>query len=95
MALKPAYTKRGDTEMVWAVNMNLAGANVKAFAKAANGAITELPAVVNIDGNVVITTSSLVVGSYNLEVQVTVGGKIATFPDSGYVKLVVVQDLGD
>lgn len=93
--IKPAYTKRGDTEMLWLVNMSLDGATVKAFAKNEANVVTTLPATVaDNSGKIAITTSSLPVGKYKLEVEVTIMGKVATFPDSGYAVLIVVEDLG-
>lgn len=98
MAIQTAYTKRGDTEIVVGINYDLTSAtSVKAFVRDSAGADSELPCVATDEENgiVTVTTSSLDVGKYKLEVQVTAGGKIATYPDSGYLPLSVVQDLGD
>lgn len=97
MAVKPAYTKRGDTETLFTLNMDLTAATMKAFAKnKTTNDVTQLSvsAVSGFANRVAVQTSVLPVGSYNLEVEVTSGGKIATFPDQGYLSLIVVEDLG-
>lgn len=82
--------------MTWVLNMNLTGATVKAFVQGTTGDPIELPAsIVNAaKGQVSVTTSSLDVDKYKLEIEVTSGGVISTFPDEKYASLVVYQDLG-
>lgn len=98
MATKPIYTKRGDTEVLLQLNADVTSGSFKGFAKnKTDNTVTQLT-VLPVDassGVVAAQTAALEVGSYNLEVQVTAGGKIATYPDSGYTTLAVVQDLGD
>lgn len=96
MATRPAFTKRGDTEVIWVLNMNLTGSTVKAFVKGTTGDSIQLPAtVVNAaKGQVSVTTASLPVDKYKLEIEVTSGSNIATFPDEKYASLVVYEDLG-
>lgn len=98
MATKPANVKRGDTEVVVALNMDLTGATVAAFLEDETGAdftpgasVRGLPT----KGLVAIATAALATGKYKLEVE-TVGpaGRI-TFPDVGYFVLNVNRDLGD
>lgn len=97
MAVKTAYTKRGDTEIVMLVNMELTGATAKSFVRDSSGVDQELSCSITDEatGEVTILTGSLDTGKYKLEVQITSAGKVATFPDSGYVPLAVVEDLGD
>lgn len=95
MVVKTAYTKRGDTEVLFQLNTTLSTGSVKAFVKDENGNKSEVPATIsNASGIVSVNTSALPVGKYSIEVQVTTGSTIATYPDSGYVKLIVIDDLG-
>lgn len=96
MANKPGNTKRNDTEMVWAVNGVITGATVTAFVKdTATLVVTIVPCVVSAPKEVTITTSGLPAGKYQLEVQTVLGGKKATYPDTGYATFSVNPDLGE
>lgn len=89
-------TKRGDTEVTIRLNADLTGSTVKVLTTV-SGVPTILPSTVPTPstGEVVFQTSTLLAGTYPLEVEVTTAlGKIATFPSKGYVVLVVGDDLG-
>lgn len=96
--------KRGDTHAItFTVNdeagapIDLTGSTVRLLAKLQGGSTLETLAaslggttgtvVHNLDGD-------LAVGTYDVEVEVTLGGVITTAPTDGYATLIVTQDLG-
>lgn len=89
--------KRGDTEASWYVNFDLTSSTVKVWSRPqGGGSSTQLTSTITdaAAGKVTATVSALTVGTYEIEVEVTTAGKVATFPDTGYSLLVVNQDLG-
>ena len=90
-------TKRGDTEVTLKVNMDLTESTVRVLVRPRRSTgFTVLPSTVTVaaKGTLTAVTSDLPVGLYDLEVEVTQGGKVSTFPDTGYVILSVNADLG-
>lgn len=90
--------KAGDTHAVqWKANMNLTGATVRLVAKPRK---TSIPVVLEssvadpAEGVVSHTlTGTLPVDTYQVELEVTVGGEIITFPNNTYASLTVIPDL--
>lgn len=95
---EPIYTKRGDSETPLSVNMNVTGASLRTLTRpqytAEAFAEHTTTAVDAAAGALVADTSELEAGAYDIEVEVTQDGKVATFPDRGYGLLVVYADLG-
>ena len=90
--------KAGDTHVVqWKANMSLAGAAVRIIAQPrSGGAPLTLAADVAdaAEGLVSHTlTGELPVDSYRIELEVTRGGEVTTFPNDGYASLIVEDDL--
>ena len=81
--------------------INLTGATVKLFIRAADGTGTPLSRdaiVVNaVNGTVRydwVPADTAVVGDFNFEYQITFGdGKIATVPTEGYLSLSIIDDI--
>lgn len=89
--------KKNDTDVDVAVNMDLTGATAKVWCRPADTATaTQLTSsIVSAAAGVIrATTSSLAVGRYVIEVEVTQAARVITFPSSGYRTLVIVPDLG-
>jgi hypothetical protein len=91
-------TKQLDANVPVEVNADLSSAtllvNVQLLtAGVPSGVAISLPATFTeyADGVsiVTVTTSSLAVGAYYLEVRATINGKPYTFPDGGYLLLIV------
>jgi hypothetical protein len=79
--------------------VDLTGSTVRLLAKlAAGGTLEVLDATLDAaptTGMVHHTlTGTLVAGTYNVEVEVTLGGVITTAPTEGYATLIVTPDLG-
>lgn len=89
--------KAGDTHKIeFRANMNLGSADVRLIARRAGCAPEILDAEVSdaADGLVSHTlTGELPVGTYNVELEVTRGSEVVTFPNSGYASLIVQSDL--
>lgn len=83
-------------QVVWTANMDLTGTTVRLLAKR-GGTLTPLDAVI-IDapaGKVGHTlTGTLDPGTYQVELEVTQGASIVTFPNDSYSTLTVTPDLG-
>lgn len=92
--------KRGDTRTrELTLNRPIsAGADVRVFLRRRKDpAVTMTHTVVDpAAGRIAVTfDGALPVGEYNLEVQVTEGAVIATFPTDGFVLVRIVQDIAD
>ena len=89
--------KAGDTSPIqWKANADLTGATVRLIAKLPDGDPVELDAVVTDASEGLIThtlTGTLAPGEYYVELEVTQGSAIATFPNDGYSILTVTADL--
>jgi len=92
------HVKRGDSFLAVEANMDLSGSTVKAFARPYGTTETAGELVATVadaqSGRVHIVTDELDAGRYDLEVEVTQGSTVVTFPDDGWALLSVVQDLG-
>jgi hypothetical protein len=97
--------KRGDTVTMTltvkdsaGVAINLTGATVKVLAKnTATSEVSTLSSTISDAPNGKVQhvfTGSLAEGTYNVEVEVTDDGVIATAPGDGYGTLIVKPDLG-
>lgn len=89
--------KRGDTYTTLYLNSDLTGATLRVPHRVPpSGPVTLLTGTVSnaTAGEVRIDTSTLPVGTYELEVEVTVGGSTDTYPDDGFITLNVNPDLG-
>lgn len=98
-----ATVKRGDSEALvdiraGGIAQDLTGATLRAVVKnKATGAdvmTTVTPSGPPVAGRVAIATAALDVGDYLVEIEVTIGGKLATFPSRGQLLLRVTADLG-
>lgn len=89
--------KTGDTHPVqWRANMDLTGSTVRLVAKPRRGNPIVLACTVTdaTDGLVTHTlTGTLAEGSYSVELEVTAGSEVVTFPNDGYTTLTVIADL--
>ena len=87
--------KRGDTPLPLKVNMDLTGATVVVFVRDAAGTVESLTPVVSgaSAGALDVDVADLAEGRYELEVEVTQGGTVATFPNQTSLTLVVRPDL--
>lgn len=89
--------KHGDKyPTTWTANMDLTGAAVRLIARKNGGDPIVLPVTVSdpTDGIVTHTlTGTLDVGSYHVELEVTLGEEVITFPNDTYERLIVVRDL--
>lgn len=92
------HVKRGDTHLPVVANMDLTGSTVTAFVRphGTTDEADELAVSVSdaSTGLIHIETAALDAGRYDLEVEVTQGSTVVTFPDTGYDLLYVVADLG-
>ena len=91
--------KRGDThDTLWTANMDLTGATVRLLARyKKDKTVQVLPTTISdaAAGEVTHTlTGTLAVGVYEIELEVTQGPLVVTFPNGKYETLNVVQDLG-
>lgn len=90
--------KTGDTHPVqWRANMDLTGATVRLVASPRRGDPIVLASTVTDAADGLIThvlTGTLAEGSYRVELEVTVGSEIITFPNDSYITLTVIPDLG-
>ena len=92
--------KYGDTDpTTWtAVGMDLTGCTVRLVARdrAGRGPVIELPAVITDPiGGVVEWTpdGDLPVGVYDVELEVTRGSLVVTFPNTSYARLIIEPDI--
>ncbi|GAA1147815.1 hypothetical protein GCM10009651_35670 [Microbacterium natoriense] len=89
--------KTGDTHPIkWRLNMDLTDATVRLIVRPRTGAPIVLDSTISnpVEGEVRhVLTGDLAVGSYRVEVEVTAGGEIATFPNNTYSTLTVIPDL--
>lgn len=90
--------KRGDKyPLTFTVNMDLTGASVRLLVKSPLGLVEELPsAIQDASAGTVVhhLTGTLAPGTYTVELEVTQGGQIVTFPSASFEELRVVNDLG-
>ncbi len=89
--------KQGDTHAIsWKANLDLTGASVRVVARPRNGdpiilASTLLDAAAGVVQHML--TGTLALGSYKVELEVTDGAEIITFPNNSYASLTVIPDL--
>lgn len=92
-----SIVKSGDThEVSWKANMDLTGASVRVVAKDRDGVVTVLASTITDAAEGLVThtlTGTLALGSYKVELEVTDGGQIITFPNNSYASLTVIPDL--
>lgn len=89
--------KAGDTHAVqWKANMDLTGATVRLVAKPRTGVPLVLTSTVTDAEEGVVShtlTGALPKGTYQVELEVTKGVEIITFPNNTYAQLTVIPDL--
>ncbi|MDQ0726794.1 hypothetical protein [Microbacterium sp. W4I20] len=90
--------KSGDTHSIqWKANLDLTGATVRLVAKPRNSdTAIVLPSTITdaVEGVVAHKlTGTLEKGTYSVELEVTKGADVITFPNSGYSTLTVTPDL--
>lgn len=89
--------KAGDTHAVqWKANMDLTGATVRLVAKPRTGVPLVLASTVTDAEEGVVShtlTGTLPKGTYQVELEVTKGVEIITFPNNTYAQLTVIPDL--
>lgn len=89
--------KQGDTHAVqWKANLDLTGATVRLVAKPRTGDPIILNTTITDPSEGLVThtlTGTLPTGTYKVELEVTDGGEIITFPNNGYSSLTVIPDL--
>lgn len=89
--------KQGDTHAVqWKANLDLTGATVRLIAKPRTGDPIILNSTITDAGEGVVThtlTGTLPTGTYKVELEVTDGDEIITFPNDTYASLTVIPDL--
>lgn len=89
--------KQGDTHSIqWKANLDLTGATVRVIARPRTGEPIVLASTITdaAEGLVSHTlTGTLALGTYKVELEVTDGGQIITFPNNGYASLTVIPDL--
>lgn len=94
--------KTGDTHDVsWTVNMNLTGCTARLIVRPKpksglpDAPIVLASSITNAASGEIThrLTGTLLVGDYNVEVEVTGGGEIKTFPNDGFETLHVGPDL--
>jgi hypothetical protein len=80
----------------WKVNMSLVGATVRLLASKSGTTIPLACTITDVANGVVthVLDGTLVPGIYRVELEVTRGAEIITFPNGGYEELKVVKDLG-
>jgi len=89
--------KTGDTHVIqWKANLDLTGATVRLVAKPRTGAPIVLASTVTDAAEGLVShmlTGTLPKGPYDIELEVTDGSEIITFPNSSYARLNVIADL--
>ena len=89
--------KSGDTHAVqWKANLDLTGSTVRIVARPRTGdAIVLASTVIDAAEGLVqhVLTGTLALGTYKVELEVTDGAEIITFPNNGYTTLTVIPDL--
>lgn len=90
--------KAGDTHAVqWKANMDLTGVTVRLVAKPRKGGepiILASSITDAVEGVVSHTlTGTLATVTYNIELEVTKGVEVITFPNNTYAQLTVIPDL--
>lgn len=93
---KKFFIKESDSEISLRLNSSLAGSSVRVVIRdSSSGIASDLPSVISdaTRGIITVTTGSLPVGSYLLEVEQDQAGKIAHYPNKGYDLLIVGADL--
>lgn len=89
--------KSGDTHPVqWRANMDLSGSTVRLVASPRRGVPIVLDCTVADAAEGLVThvlTGTLPVGSYRVELEVSSGSEVVTFPNDSYASLEVIPDL--
>lgn len=89
--------KSGDEYAIqWKANMDLSGATVRIIAKPRVGDPVVLASTIADAAEGLVShqlDGTLATGTYKVELEVTDGGEIITFPNNGYSSLTVVPDL--
>lgn len=89
--------KRTDSEVVMRLNADLTGSTVRVIVRPAgsSASLPDLDAVITnpAKGEITVQTGDLAVGSYQLEVEQNLNGKLAHYPNKGFDKLIVGADL--
>lgn len=89
--------KNGDVHAVqWKANADLTAATVRLVARSRSGEPIVLNTTVTDAAEGIVThtlTGTLPTGTYRIELEVTDGGEIITYPNSSYASLIVIPDL--
>lgn len=89
--------KEGDRHPIsWKANMDLTGSTVRLIVEGADSAPTILASTVSnpTEGEVTHNLTGLLpIGRYRVELEVTTGAEIVTFPNDQYARLDVIPDL--
>jgi len=89
--------KAGDTHAVqWKANMDLTGTTVRLVAKPRTGLPVVLASTVTDAAGGIVShtlTGALSTGTYRIELEVTKGVEVITFPNNTYASLTVIPDL--
>jgi ABC-type molybdate transport system ATPase subunit len=89
--------KRTDSEVLLRLNADLTGSTVRVIVRPAGSgtSLPDLDAVVTnpSKGEITVQTGDIPVGTYQLEVEQNLEGKLAHYPNKGFDKLIVGPDL--
>ncbi len=89
--------KSGDEHPIqWKANLDLTGATVRIVARPLVGAPVVLASTITDAAEGLVThqlDGTLPLGTYKVELEVTDGEEIITFPNNGYSSLTVIPDL--
>lgn len=91
------FVKRTDSEAVWWLNYDLTGCTVTVKVRSDLGTVTTLTSTIvdAASGKVSAVVSALAVGTYDVEIKVTVTAtsKSAIWPSAGYEQMIVSQEI--
>lgn len=95
MANLKVYAKRNDSEAVLRLSGDLTGATVRVPCTSGNTELPDIPAeITNASrGEVTLDISGLAIGSYLIVFEVLQDTKEFTFPNKGYVILIIGDDI--
>lgn len=95
---KKFYYIETDSEAVFKVNANLTGSTVRVLVRPSGSAIplAELPSDITTpaSGTITVDISDLTLGAYELQIEQTLAGKLAHYPNKGFDLIIIGANFG-